>query len=414
MSYFLDQYPGPSDPSGQAFGISRLEWAVDQLAHPDFYLGQIGTRCFLVNGPSASVLQANARTEHFARSTVDDLQIMVANVYGAAGAETGPGAPSTVSASIEYIDGTIKPFTFGQGASHVVVPDKGMALSDPISGRVSDGMPFFIRQYRTNPSQGIYDAISGGPNDKFEYGTSGITDKTLGGTIPNTTPGSPFCMPPIAIIGKTRNVSVFLAGDSLTKGVSDRVSNAWQDMGITARSIGPQLAYINTGINSDTLINANNPANYVNRQLLSQYCSHIIDAYGINDIVGGQTAAQVAANRTVFAAKFGGKRVYGTSLGPDATSTDGWVTLANQTPFAQNAARVAFNGLVRAGIVGEFGYFDVADALESDRNSGIWAVGYLPGAASGIANTSDQPHPNIAGNERVACMQVINPGVLQR
>ena len=87
------------------------------------------------------------------------------------------------------------------------------------------------------------------------------------------------------------------------------------------------------------------------------------------------------------------------TLTPYSSSTDGWGTVENQTPHAQDARRTGFNDWIRdgapltgtepdpAGIrIGHpdhplGGYIEAADIAESSRNSGVWTVDPVYGAA---------------------------------
>ena len=111
-----------------------------------------------------------------------------------------------------------------------------------------------------------------------------------------------------------------------------------------------------------------------------------------------------------------GKLVSQATFKPYTSSTDGWVTVENQTPGGVNPTRLAWNAWLRDGApliagaaaatgttdpaavrVGSAGHpldavLEVADALESSRDSGVWTPGY----------TSDGLHPNPTGHAAAA------------
>ena len=67
-----------------------------------------------------------------------------------------------------------------------------------------------------------------------------------------------------------------------------------------------------------------------------------------------------------------------------------------------DARRTGLNDELRGGLTGLEGYFDVADAIETSRNSGIWKV---TGSANGY--TADGIHPNTPGSVLVRDSGVI-------
>jgi len=79
---------------------------------------------------------------------------------------------------------------------------------------------------------------------------------------------------------------------------------------------------------------------------------------------------------------------------PTLTGASSYQTLATQTPVAQNAVRVAYNNIIRAGLPAPVsGYIESADQVESSRDSGLWKVNGIA-----YAYTSDGVHGNAAGN----------------
>lgn len=130
-------------------------------------------------------------------------------------------------------------------------------------------------------------------------------------------------------------------------------------------------------------------------------------AYGRNDVTGGQTLAQVQATLLSLwsGAAARGCKVFQTTITPRTTTTDNFLTLANQTADATDPVRVALNTWIRAGspidpgtlaavavgtsgallagatnhplyanTAAPLGYVEVADTVESARNSGLWKV----------------------------------------
>jgi lysophospholipase L1-like esterase len=123
-------------------------------------------------------------------------------------------------------------------------------------------------------------------------------------------------------------------------------------------------------------------------------CTSAIIAIGINDITGGRTAAQMQAAYLQLAAQLKGAGFAGaylTTMMPAATSTDGFATLAGQTPTG-DAVRQAVNAWARTVPAPFDGCIDVAAAMESGT-SGKWVVNGTPGYA-----TIDGKHPTESGH----------------
>ncbi|HWI05577.1 MAG TPA: GDSL-type esterase/lipase family protein, partial [Acidimicrobiales bacterium] len=104
-----------------------------------------------------------------------------------------------------------------------------------------------------------------------------------------------------------------------------------------------------------------------------------------------------------------GLRVWQTTITPYTTSTDGFLTVGNQTPFTGGAAdqeqlRVAVNDWIRTVPSPLSGVVDITAQVESAPNSGRWA-------ADGTANfrTVDGIHPSNAGDAALAL--ALNPSI---
>lgn len=159
------------------------------------------------------------------------------------------------------------------------------------------------------------------------------------------------------------------------------------------------------------------------------YATHAIVEYGTNDLgqpyAGGATpnaAATLATYKARLLNLWGlfsnsGLKTYQTTLTPGSTSTDGYATLANQTPQTYNPIRVLANDWFRDGApltgsvpadtgstdptvvrVGQPGHplkgiVEVADSVESSRNSGKWKSPNY---------TDDGSHPTATGTAAMA------------
>jgi hypothetical protein len=135
----------------------------------------------------------------------------------------------------------------------------------------------------------------------------------------------------------------------------------------------------------------------------NNYCTHVISEFPFNDIKSG-VGASVVETRMQTLAGLWSKKIYLTTIEPDTASSDSWATLGNQTPFAQESDRVAYNTWVRGTPSGFNGYFDVASAVESSLNSGLWKV---DGTANKYVGPSDGVHETKAGYILISAAGVI-------
>jgi hypothetical protein len=238
-------------------------------------------------------------------------------------------------------------------------------------------------------------------NDADTFGTGTPTDDVNSGTIAPS--NGQFAWVPTAIIGYSSAAAVCLVGDSRSSGSIDLLSDATGDTGDLARAIGPVLAY--TKLSAPISKAQAAVSNFSNRLRMVSYCTHVIDDYGINDAAAATPSATIATYRASLAALFS-KPTFGTTLPAETSSTDSWATTANQTTTVDPSA---FNALVRAGIAGEVGYFDLAVAVDP---GGIkkWPVSRIPGAATGTTGfaTTDGVHGTAILNTIIAQSGLIN------
>ena len=153
----------------------------------------------------------------------------------------------------------------------------------------------------------------------------------------------------------------------------------------------PALPWCNMAVSGDTLFNFFTQANGQCRmKLLSQGFTHAIDEYGINDFASGLYASFAAFQAAKLAfwtllASYGLKVVACTILS-ETTSTDGWITTANQTSrngnFAAGGMGQQYNDWIRT-LVGTvlWGVIDAADAQMSARDSQLWTTATIGGVA---------------------------------
>lgn len=371
---------------------SNLPDYVPESRFPSFnnnsqYLGQVATRSNIPSLLNVAYQQIGSRRFHIARDDISSLQIAFPNwISNNTVNEAGSGGTAVFTASIEYPLNTFTQVKWSGSATSPTVADGTTSpLSDPVSVSIPNGATFWIRVYGQFSVAVVFNSLANSAysagGDKIEYAASSITDKTMGGTIATGSTGLTFgaCL----ILAQTKRSSFLILGDSRNKGGASSpgvdTADASGDLGETARSIGAGFGYINCGTASES--QQSFLTNNSRRTAFGKYVSHVINNGSINDLINNRTALQLQADVAAVAALFPRPTYIQTTIGPRTTSTDGWTTLANQTVTSLEAQRVAYNTVLRNGqIPGVNKVADVADAIESSRNSGLIAVG--PGATS--------------------------------
>ena len=352
-----------------------------------------------------------ARSAHVATQNLTSIRIVFSNFKcDGSGTESGPGAASTIKAGVEY-SGSFVQVTFSSSATGTI-PDGGILFSDYITVSIPIGATFWVRSLVNNANSLYY---NGWQNSYIGEATTlsatSLTDQTLGGTIVDSFGAS---WPPLAILGQTNQASVIIVGDSIGYGTLDPENSNNNDVtafsgkiGIIARSLG-NIPFINLaagGMTANAWL-SRAPA----RSQLIQKGSHILSNMGINDMLQGRTTSQWSADMTtLFGYGASWQKKYQTTLTPvttdPGTPSAAWTTLTQQTVTSSD--RVNCNTAIRAGLSFVNGYFEVADVVESARNSGKWTVTPSPpytgdGTHPGVNNTS-----NLAGYGLVQSSGVI-------
>ena len=366
------------------------------------YLGPVANRAHSCNSV-AGFQQCMSEGRHWLRDNVSFLVLVFARFQASNGTELPIGSPATYTAGVSSdfsTDYAFRTATFG-GATAGTCPDAGLLFSDPIPFSGMRGQPIRIRSLQSTAGAILFDGQHASTADGMLYGT-GVPDLTGGGPLVSRDPPGTNWAPPIAILGYTTRPTFFLLGDSIEWGYNETVTDAIGDVGVLGRSIGREYGFIHGGIPSATMTGfLQGGTQIASRLKLASLCSTIINQLVINDLPGAASVASLTAQRTAIAGMFPRKRVFGTTCTPKTTSADNWTTTAMQTVTAQEAIRTGFNAAERMGVAGEAGVVDLADGLESDRDSGRWAVGTLPGAVAGASPTADGLHPSGFGSDNL-------------
>lgn len=395
--------PGGAASSSLPGAASRCVPVSDGLATADF---------------TARATSATHRAPHHIHVAATDLRFTWHN-WRQNGTSASPNyadadgaAAVTIRASVE-VGGVIYRLTFG-GRTDVTIDAGGSAQSDPLPLDIAAGAVVWSRTFVVSGSWHYthYSLIAGGAGgvgaastDLTAPGSAAIADSTFGAMYaPALVTGR--------LLGAASSPSAMIVGDSIGAGANDHPSSTvWQHRntvnphlhggGFLARALHGVAGSISGAVPGSTVQQFVTDAGHFRRMAFAQNCSTFICEYGRNDISGGRTLAQVQAD-LIAAWRIGstrGLRVLQTTITPKTTSTDGWRTTASQTTAstAQETVRVALNtwirdgaplasaatltavatgtsGALRAGQSGHplFGYWEVADACESARNSGLW------------------------------------------
>ncbi|ANA85425.1 minor tail protein [Gordonia phage Bowser] len=370
----------------------RMKWAAPKpiVVATRSRTGNLRQATTAANALSAGTSTLHStRLRHFATANAHSIQMLYGNT---AMGENGPN-PITVKAAFEYSAGAIVP-AFFNGARSAINQPGGLLLSDPAPTEVVKGGFFRSRQMVTVSTMGEKWPIGALLNTSVGDGGA-ATDTVDVGNMPDNNGANVFC--PTAIIGipYEPTAALYISGDSIMQGVGDASAEPTTDGGWVCRSLNNQVGYINAsraGETAQQYVPGNNRR--LGRWQLARYCTHALVGYGINDVKGDRTIAQIQADLLVIwnglAAM--GLDVYQATLTPVTTGT--YSTPEGQTVQAagREAVRVGINAWIRSNPAPLKGHVEVADAVETSRDSGKWKNDY----------TTDGTHPNAAAAAAMA------------
>jgi len=371
------------------------------------------------------ILGGTAKVAHVAVRSFSTPRLAYSNFYPAAGViEADTPNSITVRAAFEPVSGTVIPITFG-GRRSIVIEPGATVYADPLGYDLAKGTQFYTRTYVEVTSgqkfprcQYLVTAGTEGHNygnpigaDLTSTGAATVNGQNLGTRVfgPSMISGHP--------IDGGKPV-IGLAGDSIVRGTGDN------DLGLFERALGNNYSFMNVAFPSENMsgwIGSNGLTRYRRQSLLAQAGpSHIVTNYTVNSL--GQSTFLTDALAIWKSLRRMAPKVHATTLTPQTSTTDAWATVANQTPSraaGDETRRIEFNtwlrdgapisagapvasgttNATRIGATGHplVGYFEVADAVESARNSGRWKASL----------TSDGIHPNTAG--AIAASVAIDP-----
>lgn len=331
-----------------------------------------------INSHHSTSAQFMARSRHQATQDITRIALRYGNWRcGSTGTnEPASGSTLTYEASVEYPVGTFTRITFG-GTNQGVCASGADIDTDMVAlgFTIPEGAIFFVQTYGVGTAGFDYIGDEAGDvsgnidgGDKLQFGAS-IPNSVMA-TFADTTGATKPIVKPLAIYADNcAKPSILWIGDSRFWG-----DHSWFEYsGLRGEGPAtlPMFGSINCGVWGDRMTNT--VANFTKRSRQKDLCTTVIIENGINDLRSGggnQTAAATVAQRETLAAFFTGKQVLGTTVWPQVSGTYTGDAGAGQTVNPNQAAMATFNDLVRAGITGYSGYFEVADALELSRNNG--------------------------------------------
>lgn len=320
----------------------------------------------------------------------------------------------TFSAAVKDAAGTVYQLTFGGQKSFTLA--NGLILSDSLPIEVAQGDLIYVRVYLSAgtahhnrlPVRNATITNAGGFTSAGDYTVTG--SPALPG--PTQVAGwGPMCIVGSSISQTATPRAVIIQGDSIAFGAFDGLSGnlfagfmASQPVSIAGgylmRALSGQAGVINAALQGDGMGYFLAGLGHFRRASLIQFARYAIIEYGVNDLNLGNTAAQLQADLLTQAQRNLAKGVRAnviTTIVPQSTTTDRYTTLVNQTTVSFNAVRVTHNNWVRDGgpidattkapvatgtavnvlrfgAVGHpvKGYIEIADQVESARDSGKW------------------------------------------
>jgi hypothetical protein len=326
------------------------------------------------------------------------------------GVESDTGTTVTMGAAVVDASGNVFAVSFG-GVHQITISSGGRALSDPLPIDVAVGDVIRTRTYVVSGSsyyqtRRCLNVTNGGGSSASDLTATGA------GAV---TQANAFGFAPIAIIGTPTAPgtpkAVVLQGDSVMMGIYDGTTaigpgylplTPWLSGGGWAlRALSGHAGVLQIAMNGETLQNFLLNTAHFRRSAVIKYARYAICNYAINDIAAGRTAAQIQANLLTQANRNAARGIVKTiiqTVTPRTTSTDRFTTTTNQTlsTSTTNTVRIAHNTWVRdggpidpstlapvaAGTTGAVrfgaanhpiaGYLELADIVESSRNSGLW------------------------------------------
>jgi hypothetical protein len=367
------------------------------------------TSTLLGNGSTDTTV--NSRTRMKSPVTAQGLQFAFANYYSVAGVETAGPSSLVLRAAVETSTGEFIPLFF-QGKRDVTIdPDAQLVWTDASGFDVKRNDTYWVRTFVTMGS--THTCVStfraGGRESGVDIGEGSAlngTDLTTSSTIASSS--FSFLYGPVRVRGKAKSTAsrslLGVIGDSIAEGTAQPIFQSLQSF--IPLALNGNYAFQLAAWGSDGYFNwlDTTQAKRQRRMALLSDCTDIFCAQGVNDIGTSLGSPDLPTMQNLRAIPVWntfynrGKRVWAQTITPRVTSSTGYGTLGAQTATGNDSVRVAFNnwlrdgapmlagaavatasnaaGTVRIGNAGHplVGYLEVADTVESARDSGKWAI----------------------------------------
>lgn len=348
--------------------------------------------------PSLSTAGTNlggtTRCRHIFPVSVSRFEILYGNYYNNNGVEADGPNPYTVRAAVEYPSGTFTPL-FVNGSRDITVAPGSTVKFDPCTLTIPASTQFWVRTYVNVTANTMQWPLVGAldvANGEGSVVSATPSDQTTSGTIgPNAGFGMiPFAVRPLGLSAGTLTLGI--VGDSISFGLYDTIGGrGWTGQAFDNAALVQKIAY-----SSERAAVFNDPNGRKRRIGLLNGCNVGICAMGTNDVsfAGASLSSVQTILQSTWAAMASlGMKVFQTTITPRTTSTDTFATTGSQTVAAtESTIRVPLNDWIRTTPSGLTGYIELADTVETARNSGIWKA---TGTAQGY--TQDGTHPVAAG-----------------
>lgn len=355
---------------------------------------------------------SHARLTHFTPNIgttfISDLQLVYGNWYldysNPTVTERAGTIAITVRASVySALLGVWVPVFFN-GARDVTIEPGATVVSDPLGVDLTENTQFWTmtrveiattagfeswptgRATYSTYGEGVLSTDSAAADYTTSPG-SGYTVTVSGSTTSAVPENTALAYGPLMILGRAAETlaSVVIFGDSIGDGADDAGSNGLK--GHLARALDNYVPWAKYTRPGDSYLNRGTVVNHYRMfSSIGGRATHALIQLGTNDIyANGRTLTQAQNEaRSLFrqlAAR--GITIVACTIPPVTTSTDGWTTTVNQTisDGTKNTTRVSWNNWLRlldgTTIDGAtITVADVADAVETARDSGIWKANY--------------------------------------
>jgi lysophospholipase L1-like esterase len=360
--------------AGSTTAVTYVEAPVASRAQPPGTTG----------ASNATDTTGNTRLRHVSPIALTRIKVRYHNLIDTANVEADNANAVTFRDAIEYPVGVYHPLYFNGKRDATLdggaaVESDWLTLLAPIPANTA----FYSRTFHTVGAGGVwaYTCLKNTAYTEACSSSTSDTDLTTSGSIVAAQNGG---FGPVAIISDqvpSTLPRVFFAGDSITLGYKDTVNS----IGWTARGMEGIALYQRVAMFGELARDAATVDGFRRRLTLAKGCNVGCVAYGTNDIAGARTLGQIQADLQTIGNGLlgvGMSKVYIVTMPPRTSSTDAWVTTANQTRLATEATRITVNDWIRTVPTPFSGVLELADVVETDiagvatRNGGYWRANW--------------------------------------